>query len=196
MTTLGDWGRGVRVPLQLTSVGHLLYPVLLWVHYTGSCSITKSCLTLSNSMDCGPTGSSVHRISQARIWEWVAVSFSRPSQVKLLSRVRLFVITWTVAYQAPGKNTGVGCHFLLQGYFPDQGSNLLCLFTAESPGTPSIHRVDSCDNTCPPDVITRNFHPRYKVIPLIWLGHPAPWWWWIEVSERHPHVTCSFRNWT
>ena len=24
----------------------------------------------------------------------------------------------------PGKNTGVGCHFLLQGIFPDQGLNL------------------------------------------------------------------------
>ena len=24
----------------------------------------------------------------------------------------------------PGKNTGVGCHFLLQGTFPTQGSNL------------------------------------------------------------------------
>ena len=23
----------------------------------------------------------------------------------------------------PGKNTGVGCHFLLQGVFPTQGSN-------------------------------------------------------------------------
>ena len=36
---------------------------------------------------------------------------------------------WTVAYQAvspwdsPGKNTGVGCHFLLQGVFLTQGSN-------------------------------------------------------------------------
>ena len=29
----------------------------------------------------------------------------------------------------PGKNTGVGCHFLLQGIFPTQGSNpsFLCL---------------------------------------------------------------------
>ena len=29
----------------------------------------------------------------------------------------------------PGKNTGVGCHFLLQGNFPTQGLNLslLCL---------------------------------------------------------------------
>ena len=35
---------------------------------------------------------------------------------------------WTVAHKAPlsrdfpGKNTGVGCHFLLQGIFPTQGS--------------------------------------------------------------------------
>ena len=30
-------------------------------------------------MDCSPTGSSVHRISQARIVEWVAISFSTGS---------------------------------------------------------------------------------------------------------------------
>ena len=34
---------------------------------------------------------------------------------------------WTVAHQAPwnfpGKNTGVDCHYLLQGIFPTQGSN-------------------------------------------------------------------------
>ena len=27
-------------------------------------------------------------------------------------------------WNSPGKNTGVGCHFLLQGTFPTQGSNL------------------------------------------------------------------------
>ena len=49
--------------------------------------------------------------------------------VELLSRVRLFAAPWTVAYQAspsmgfPGKNTGVGSHFLLQGIFLTQGSN-------------------------------------------------------------------------
>ena len=39
----------------------------------------KSCPTLYNSMDCGPPDSSVHRISQARILEWVAISSSRRS---------------------------------------------------------------------------------------------------------------------
>ena len=49
--------------------------------------------------------------------------------MKLLSRVRLFMTPWTVAYQAPPsmgfsrQDTGVGCHFLLQGNFPTQWSN-------------------------------------------------------------------------
>ena len=45
-----------------------------------------------------------------------------------------FVAPWTVACQAPlwnfpGKNIGVGCHFLLQGIILTQGLNpcLLCL---------------------------------------------------------------------
>ena len=50
-------------------------------------------------------------------------------KVKSLSPVQLFVTPWTVAYQllppwdSPGKSTGVGCHFLLQGIFLTQGSN-------------------------------------------------------------------------
>jgi len=45
------------------------------------------------------------------------------------SRVRLFATLWTIAYRllcpwdSPGKNTGVGCHTLLQGIFPTQESN-------------------------------------------------------------------------
>ena len=39
----------------------------------------KSCLTLCNPMDCSLPGSSVHCILQARILEWVAISFSRVS---------------------------------------------------------------------------------------------------------------------
>ena len=41
--------------------------------------VTQSCSTLCDPMDCGPPGSSVHRILQARILEWVAISFSRGS---------------------------------------------------------------------------------------------------------------------
>ena len=53
-----------------------------------------------------------------------------------VSCVQLFAMPWIIAGQAPlypwnfpGKNTGVGCHSLLQGIFQTQGSNphLLCL---------------------------------------------------------------------
>ena len=41
--------------------------------------VAKSCLTLCDPMGCSPLGSSIHGISQARILEWVAISFSRES---------------------------------------------------------------------------------------------------------------------
>ena len=43
------------------------------------CLVTKSYLILCNPMDCSPPGFSVHRISQAKILESVAISFSRGS---------------------------------------------------------------------------------------------------------------------
>ena len=39
-------------------------------------SVTCSCLTLCDPMHCSPPRSSVHGISQARVLEWVAISFS------------------------------------------------------------------------------------------------------------------------
>ena len=87
--------------------------------------VAQSCPTLCNPMDCSLPGFSLHGILQARVLEWVAISFSRGSsrprdrtrvscipgnnylhylhhslKVKLLSRIRLFPIPWTVAYQA------------------------------------------------------------------------------------------------
>ena len=43
------------------------------------CFIAKLCLTLCNPIDCSPSGSSVHGISQLRKLEWVAISYSRGS---------------------------------------------------------------------------------------------------------------------
>ena len=46
----------------------------------------------------------------------------------MLSHARLFVTPWSVAtrllcpWNFPGKNTGVGCHFQLQGYLPHQAT--------------------------------------------------------------------------
>ena len=63
------------------------------------------CLTLCDPIDGSPPGSPVPGILQARILEWVAISFSNAwkwkVKVKSLSRVWLLATPWTIAYQAP-----------------------------------------------------------------------------------------------
>ena len=57
----------------------------------------------------------------------------------------LFVTPWTVAHHAPqsmgfpSKNTGVDCHFLLQGIFPTQRSKL-CLLHWQADSLPLSHQ--------------------------------------------------------
>ena len=41
------------------------------------CEVTQSCPTLCDPMDCSLPGSSLHGILQARVLEWVAISFSK-----------------------------------------------------------------------------------------------------------------------
>ena len=68
----------------------------------------------------------------------------------------LCVTPWTVARQAPlsmgfpGRNTGVGCHFLLQGIFPDQAWSLcllhwvLCHWAAWEAGWAAVTECRGC----------------------------------------------------
>ena len=50
-------------------------------------------------------------------------------------------------WNSPGKNTGVGCHFLLQGIFPTQALNLGLLYCRQIPyhlshqGSPSATKI-------------------------------------------------------
>ena len=52
-----------------------------WGGVGGACVHAQSCLTLCNPMDCSLPSSSVHRILQARILEWVAISCSGGSSL-------------------------------------------------------------------------------------------------------------------
>ena len=78
----------------------------------------------------------------------------------VLSRVRIFATPWTVAHQAPlsmrfsRQEYGMGCHFILQGIFPTQGSNphLLCLLHWQVESLPLVPQdqrppMDSAPNT-------------------------------------------------
>ena len=69
--------------------------------------LLQSWSTLCNSMDYSPPGSSVHCISQARIMEWVAISFSRRSsrcrdwtRISYVSCIGGFFTTWAT-WEAP-----------------------------------------------------------------------------------------------
>ena len=65
----------------------------------------QSCPTLCDPIDGSPPGSPIPRIHQARILEWVSISFSNAwkwkMKAKSLSHVWLLATPWTVAYQAP-----------------------------------------------------------------------------------------------
>ena len=54
-------------------------PSSSWVHDSYCYLVTKSCQLFCNPMDSNPTCSSGHVVSQARILEWVAISFSKVS---------------------------------------------------------------------------------------------------------------------
>ena len=90
--------------------------------------VSESCSVVSDSlppMDCSLPGSSVHRIFQARVLEWVAIPFSRGSS-KPRDWTQVSCIAGDSLLAEPTgmpKNTGVGSAPLLHGIFPTQESN-------------------------------------------------------------------------
>ena len=98
-----------------THTFHIWCPVGRFFNVSGLCvcvcvharvhSVARSCLILCDSVDYNPPGSSVCRISQARILEWVAISFSPESSqsrdrtwVSCIGRQILYHwATWEVA---------------------------------------------------------------------------------------------------
>ena len=74
---------------------HFIHPKKEVVAHMCVCALSlQLCLTLCDPMDCSPWASSVHGILQARILEWVAISYSRgpsqprdPTQVSCVSRI-------------------------------------------------------------------------------------------------------------
>ena len=58
------------------TAGHMLYIQNKSAAAAAGAKLLHSCPTLWDPMDCSPRGSSVRGILQARILEWVAISFS------------------------------------------------------------------------------------------------------------------------
>ena len=62
---------------QITQRTHGMAPLQSLSEWVSE--VAQSCPTLCYPMGCSPPGSSIHGILQARILEWVAISFSRGS---------------------------------------------------------------------------------------------------------------------
>ena len=58
------------------------------------CLVVQSCLTLCDLLDCSPPGSSVHRIFQARILEWLAISNSSRSSWLREQTCLFYLLHW------------------------------------------------------------------------------------------------------
>ena len=77
-----SWTCSISFPLKFSRA--LSHWCIIFVCYTTSLSWLFSSLTQAafwDPMDRSPPGSSVHGILQARILEWVAISFSRGSSL-------------------------------------------------------------------------------------------------------------------
>ena len=83
-----------------------------------------SCITLFQSflelLGRGQSNWSLGKLCHVNVW---LLLFSH-SAVSDSLRLHGLKPTWLLCpWDSPGKNTGVSCHFLLQGIFPTQGSN-------------------------------------------------------------------------
>ena len=87
--------------------------------------VAQSCLTLCNLMDCSLPGSSAHGIFQARILEWVAISFSRRS-----SRPR----DWTQVSRIVSRHFTVWATREVPNVWLDQRNWLNCIDTYSGGG--------------------------------------------------------------
>ena len=101
---LNHWTiREVLRSVWLVSSGYFLKvscfdrQTLTWFFGGGGGLVAQSCPTLCDPMDSIPPGSSIHGISQARILEWVAISFSGGySQPRDQTKLFLLEIFFTV----------------------------------------------------------------------------------------------------
>ena len=118
------------------------------------CLLAQSCPTLCDPMDCNLPGSSVHGDSSGKntrvgchalLQRIFPTQGSNPGdkysvQIRSVAQLHLTLCS-SMDFSSPGssvhgdssgKNTGVGCHALLQGIFPTQESNPGLLLQADS----------------------------------------------------------------
>ena len=152
----------------------------------GPSSVAQSCPTLCNPMDCSPPCSSVHVIFQARILEWVAISFSRGSSrprdwTHVSCTGRRILYHWAT-WEALG-STGKPISLPFSRFW-----RVLAYFGLGFPAMASAYPSLSQHSSTPPLLTPYHPPPSYKVpyIGHTWLFmSPAP-------SSQEPHTYKTF----
>ena len=65
--------------------------------------VAQSCPTPSDPMDCGPPGSSVHGIFQARVVEWGAIAFFEKMETRIIKNTSYLVTHFKIIEHGKGK---------------------------------------------------------------------------------------------
>ena len=103
----GQRGSGANVSEKVMLSSPQVSKRTIHAHVLCVCSVTQACPTLCDAMDCSPTGSSTHRISQARILKWVAIASFRGSSISSIGR---WVLYCWASWEAHRR-----CRLLLKG---------------------------------------------------------------------------------
>ena len=174
-----SWGKKKNHPLPFTAFSCFLSPYLSWKSYLNECSLFPSslphlpfatepricvhakslllCPTLCDPMDCSPPDSYVKGIFQARILEWVVMSFSRGSfPPKDRTYVSLCLLHWqagSLPRVPPGKP---GQHLLISQ--EKRLRSLPFLFLPLTLGL-EVYPTRGSDCALNPTLYCRNYHP-------------------------------------
>ena len=128
------------------SPSYILLPISTLPRLRGLLAMAKSMHDSSRSLQLYPELQVIPQFLLSTLYTLHACVLSR------FSHVILFVTLWAVAHQAPlstdspGKNTGVGCHALLQGSSQSRNrTSVSCIagrfFTAKPPVKPFIYSI-------------------------------------------------------
>ena len=104
--------------------------------------VIQSCPTLCDPMGCSPPGSSIHGLLQARILEWVAISFSRGSSQPRDWICKLWIIR-IVKYAHNGVNISFLYRFMTKYHRMDTSSQTDELSRERDKGVGSFRELAS-----------------------------------------------------
>ena len=124
----------------------------------------QSCPTLCDPMDCSPPSSSVPGILQARILEWVAISFSREPR----DQTRVSCIGRQILYHVSHRNCQiVFLDWLYHFTFPSAMFKRTSFFVSSSTSNIDGIRFEACSGLIEFFYISNLTYTHYEMITII-----------------------------